>query len=91
MRFNLTIINEHQQILLIASIFFFFFFLVFITKKVAGSFFPFFDIRLKVKLVCFSFFAYRVSLFVFQYSNTGRISNFDIRNRILTFEPGPNI
>ena len=38
MRFDLAIINEHQQILLIASIFSFFV-LVFMTKIVAGSFF----------------------------------------------------
>ena len=107
--------------------------------------FSFFDIQLKVKLVCFSFLAFPFSLFVFRFStfefgrniafwhsksyfdiriraeyriwhlksyfdirtwaeyriltfkilfwhsNTDRISNFDIRNPILTFEFGPNI
>ena len=46
--------------------------------------FSFFDIQLKVKLVCFS-------VFVFRHWNSGRISHFDIRNPILTFEFGPNI
>ena len=44
-----------------------------------------------MKLVCFSFFASCFLLFVFRHSNSGRISHFDIRNPILTFEFGPNI
>ena len=89
--FDLAIINEHQQILLIASIFSFFF-LVFMTKIVAGSFF-FFVFRYSIigEVSLLFVFADRFSLFVFQHSNSGRISNFDIRNPILTFEPGPNI
>ena len=61
----------------------------------------------KLKLVCFSFFVFRYSikgevslLFVFRFSffafrfstfEFGRISYFDIRNPILTFELRPNI
>ena len=60
-------------------------------SKVKLVCFSFFDIQLKVKLVCFSFFAFRFSFFVFRHSNSGRISHFDIRNPILTFEFGPNI
>ena len=48
--------------------------------------FSFFDIQLKVKLVRFSLFVFRI-----RHSNSGRISHFDIRNPILTFEFGPNI
>ena len=58
-----------------------------------------------MKLVCFSFFGFRYSIkgevsllfvfrfsfFVIQLSNSGRISHYDIRNPILTFEFGPNI
>ena len=39
----------------------------------------------------FSLFVFRFSFFVFRHSNSGRISHFDIRNPILTFEFGPNI
>ena len=67
-------------------------------SKVKLVCFSFFDIQLKVKLVCFSFFVFRFSFFVFRFSffvfrhsNSGRISQFDIRNPILTFEFGPNI
>ena len=58
--------------------------------------FSFFDIQLKVKLICFSFFAFRFSLFAFRFSLFVflffdiRFSFFDIRiraeYRILTFE-----
>ena len=61
MRFDLAIINEHQQILLIASIFSFF--LVFMAKVVVISFFSVFDIRLELKLVCFSLIVFRFSFF----------------------------
>ena len=45
----------------------------------------YFDIRIRAK--------YRISTFkiLFWHSNLDRISNFDIRNPILTFEFGPNI
>ena len=64
-------------------------------KLVCFSFFVFrYSIKGEVSLFFvfrFSFFAFRFSLFVFRHSNSGRISHFDIRNPILTFEVGPNI
>ena len=47
--------------------------------------FSFFDIQIRAE--------YRILTFkiLFLHSNLDRISNFDIRNSILTFEFGPNI
>ena len=79
MRFDLAIINEHQQILLIASIFSFFF-LVFMTKIVAGSFFFVFRYSITGEVSLLFFF----SLIVFRFS----FFNIRIRAeyRILTYE-----
>ena len=64
-------------------------------KLVCFSFFVFrYSIKGEVSLFFvfrFSFFVSRFSFFAFRHSNSGRISNFDIQNPILTFEFGPNI
>ena len=53
--------------------------------------FSFFVFRYSIKGEVSLLFVFRFSLFVFRHSNSGRISHFDIRNPILTFEFGPNI
>ena len=59
---------------------------IFLEQGEVGLFFVF---RYSIKGEVSLFFGFRFSFF--RHWNSGRISHFDIRNPILTFEFGPNI